>query len=129
MQTFKLSLSLDVRAVVPEGVLRNARLEAKAKDAPEYIRALNAKFPEGDEDNDDQFMLGTLIAHLRGATRAYIRADLETKGIGGRLSPIRAVRTVEIPDDDDARLVRPLPEARTGEHKAKAVLLRSPGVQ
>lgn len=128
MQTFKLGLGLDLRAVVPDSVLNNARLEAKNPDAPGYIRELNKQFPEGTEHNDDQFMLGILIAHLRGSVRAYIRVDLETKGIGGKLSPIKAVRTVEVPDEDDARLIRPLPVPSTNEHKAKAVLLRAPGV-
>lgn len=85
MQTFKLALALDVKAVVPEGFLQEARDEAQKADAPAFLKQLQATYP----DDDDQFML----AILKNATRIHLRGSLinhlSRAGIGGTVSPVR----------------------------------------
>lgn len=85
MQTLKLALALDVKIVVPEGFLQEARKEAQEPNTTPFLKEIQALYPE----DDDQFML----ALLKNATRVHLRGavidHLSRAGLGGTVSPVR----------------------------------------
>lgn len=85
MQTFQVTLTIDTRAVVPEQFLQEARKEALAEDATAFLKAVQAMYPE----DDDQFML----AIVKNAFRAHVRTSLlgfmMRSQIGGSVSPVK----------------------------------------
>jgi hypothetical protein len=85
MQTFQVTLKIDTRAVVPERFLQEARKEAQAEDATPFLKAVQAMYPE----DDDQFML----AVVKNAFRAHVRTSLLDfmlrSQVGGSVSPVQ----------------------------------------
>jgi hypothetical protein len=88
MRTFDLTLEIKARAVVPEDFTKAMR-EAAADKVTASPFLLNAQemFPEDDE--------GFTLHILKHGTRNCIRSELarlyESSGIGGTLSPVKAV--------------------------------------
>ncbi|QQO90773.1 hypothetical protein [Pseudomonas phage Bertil] len=87
MQTFKLSLAVAMTVVVPKEFLAEARKEAQAEDASLFLKTMQDKYPE----DDDQFML----AVVKNAFRSNIRRDqlnfMMRSGIGGAVSPVQII--------------------------------------
>lgn len=85
MQTFKLSVEFDLKAFVPEQFLANMRAEAKAEDATEFLKRVQAEFPE----DDDGFMLALLRHAMRRIVGNAVYQEFQAVGLGGQFSPAK----------------------------------------
>lgn len=85
MQTFKLDLGIEFRVVVPAGFLAEARKEAQAPEATEFLRQLQAAHV----DDDDGFMLGLIKNATRTEVRRNLVGFLEQAGLGASVAPVR----------------------------------------
>lgn len=86
MKTFKLTLSIDLKAIVPEQFEQAMREVAEADDASEFLKNTLTQF----EDDADGFILHVLKHGLRRCVRENVQALFEQSGIGGTLSPVTA---------------------------------------
>ena len=115
MQTFKLALQLQLSAVITQQFLDEARKEAKAENAPLFLKTMQEKFPE----DDDQFMLAVVKNAFRTNTRLGALGFMQRSGIGGKVSPVQIVAEsitqpkdavaafAEATDPDNAKEVQP----------------------
>lgn len=85
MQTFQINLGIDTRAVIPEQFLQEARKEAQAPDATPFLKAMQAKYPE----DDDQFMLAVVKNAFRNHVRRSLLAFMMRSQVGGSVSPVK----------------------------------------
>jgi hypothetical protein len=90
MQTFQVSLKIDVRTVVPEQFLQESRREAQAEDASAFLKRVQELYP----DNDDQFMLAIVKNAVRAQVRHNLIEFLQRSGVGGTVSPVQVVEEV-----------------------------------
>lgn len=86
MRTFKLCLAIDLKAVVPDSVTAAWRADATGDEATPFLKNAQAMFP----DDDEGFTLHILKHGTRACTRSSLRQLLESTGIGGTLSPVKA---------------------------------------
>lgn len=87
MQTFGITLQLSLTTVVPKQFLDEARKEAKAENAPLFLKTMQEKFPE----DDDQFMLAIVKNAFRTNTRVQALTFMGRSGIGGSVSPVQII--------------------------------------
>lgn len=87
MQTFGLTLQLSLTTVVPKQFLDEARKEAQAEGAPLFLKTMQEKFPE----DDDQFMLAIVKNAFRTNTRVGALTFMGRSGIGGSVSPVQII--------------------------------------
>lgn len=87
MQKFGITLQLSLTTVVPKQFLEEARKEAQAEDAPLFLKTMQEKFPE----DDDQFMLAIVKNAFRTNTRLGALGFMQRSGIGGNVSPVQIV--------------------------------------
>lgn len=87
MQTFGITLQLSLSTVVPAQFLAEARKEAQAEGAPLFLKTMQDKFPE----DDDQFMLAIVKNAFRTNTRLGALGFMQRSGIGGKVSPVQIV--------------------------------------
>jgi hypothetical protein len=87
MQTFQVTLKLDIRAVVPERFLQEARAEAVAEGASAFLKRVQELYPE----DDDQFMLAILKNAIRSQVRHNLVDFLQRSGVGGSVSPVQVI--------------------------------------
>lgn len=87
MQTFKLTLQLQLSAVITQQFLDEARKEAQAEDAPLFLKTMQEKFPE----DDDQFMLAIVKNAMRTTVRVSTLNFMASSGVGGSVSPVQIV--------------------------------------
>lgn len=86
MKTFKITLGIDVKAVVPGHVTEAWRTDATSEEATPFLKNAQAMFPEDDEG----FTMHILKHGCRSMVRQSLRTLLEGTGIGGTLSPASA---------------------------------------
>lgn len=86
MRTFKLTLGIDVKVVVPEQFTQLMREQAKADDASEFQKHAQEMFPHDDEE----FTLHILKHGMRREVRGCLVQLFTESGIGCTLSPARA---------------------------------------
>lgn len=86
MRTFKLTIEMDVRVVVPDQFTQMLRDAATAQDASPFLSTAQAMFPDDDE--------GFTLHILKHGTRRHVRHELaalyESSGLGCTLSPVKA---------------------------------------
>lgn len=87
MQTFGLTLQISLTTVVPKQFLEEARKEAQAENAPLFLKTMQEKFPE----DDDQFMLAIVKNAFRTNTRVGALTFMGRSGIGGSVSPVQII--------------------------------------
>lgn len=87
MQTFTLGLNLNCSAVIAQRFLDEARKEAQAPDAPLFLKTMQEKFPE----DDDQFMLAIVKNAFRTTLRRSLLDFMSRSGVGGSVSPVQIV--------------------------------------
>lgn len=91
MQTFGLTLQLNLSAIITKQFLEEARKEGLAAveaGAPLFLKTMQEKFP----DDDDQFMLAIVKNALRTQTRLGLIDFMTKSGVGGRVSPVQIVQ-------------------------------------
>lgn len=88
MRTFDLTLSIDVRVVVPQQFEDMLKADAAAEDASQFLQEARKIHPEGDEEG---FLLFVLKHGLRRHVRQSAVQLFEESGLGGTLSPVTAV--------------------------------------
>lgn len=86
MRTFKLTLGIDVKAVVPQHVTDAWRADAQSEEATPFLKNVQALYP----DDDEAFTLHILKHGTRATVRASLKSLYEGTGIGGTLSPVSA---------------------------------------
>lgn len=87
MQTFGLSLQLNLSAVIAQQFLDEARKEAQAPEASLFLKTMQEKYP----DDDDQFMLAILKNALRTTLRLKTLEFMSRSGVGGSVSPVQII--------------------------------------
>uniref|UniRef100_A0AAU6W2D9 Uncharacterized protein n=1 Tax=Pseudomonas phage Drael01 TaxID=3138533 RepID=A0AAU6W2D9_9VIRU len=87
MQSYAITLQLSLKAVIHDKFLQEARAEAVAPDASLFLRTMQAKFPE----DDDQFMLAVLKNAMRTTVRRGTLDFMARSGVGGSVSPVQVV--------------------------------------
>lgn len=87
MQTFSLSLKLDCTAVITRNFLAEARAEAQKPDASLFLKTMQDKYPE----DDDQFMLAIVKNAYRTTLRHGLHDFMLRSGVGGNVSPVQIV--------------------------------------
>lgn len=85
MQTFNLELALACSAVIPKHFLAEARAEAQKPDASQFLKLMQEKFPE----DDDQFMLAVVKNAFRTTLRVGLLSFMSRSGVGGSVSPVQ----------------------------------------
>ena len=85
MQTFKVDLSIAIKAVIPAEFLAESRKEAQAETATPFLKHVQEEFPE----DDDSFMLAILCNALRTNVRAQAIHFLTSSSVGGTVSPVQ----------------------------------------
>lgn len=94
MQTFKVSLGIDIKAVITQEFLTESRKEAQGEEATPFLKECQARFP----DDDDQFMLMIVCNAFRTQTRHGIMNFMMMSGVGGTVSPVEVLdREVHVP--------------------------------
>lgn len=88
MRTFKLTLSIDMKAVVPEQFIGRMRADAQHSDASEFLQQAQSMFPLPTQD--DEFILHILKHGVRRNVRAELAKLFESSGLGCTLSPATA---------------------------------------
>lgn len=130
MQTFKLSLGIDTRIVVPSEILRELRVMAEEESSPEYMRELHKLHP----NDDDAFVLGVLRANIRGKVRGFLVHMLQGLGLGGSVSPVGVeALPFDIPEADGSGYAAPYDaveaSSKVTHHKPNAQQVkRKPGL-
>lgn len=98
MQTFKLSLGIDLKVVVPDHFLKAAREEAQKADTTVFLKGVQEAHPE----DDDAFMLAIAKNALRNHVRTNTVRFIEASGLGGSVSPVAVeVLEFEIPSKEE----------------------------
>lgn len=92
MQTFKGSVTLDFKAVVPAQFLADLRRQAQAEDATPFLKQLQAAHPV----NDDAFVGAVLKNGLRHSLRDSLIQLFVDSGLGGTVSPA-TIDIIEVP--------------------------------
>lgn len=87
MQTFGLSLQLNLSAVIAQQFLDEARKEAQSPEASLFLKTMQEKYP----DDDDQFMLAILKNALRTTLRLKTLEFMSRSGVGGSVSPVQII--------------------------------------
>lgn len=87
MQTFGLSLQINCTAVIAQQFLDEARKEAMAEDATPFLKTIQAKYAE----DDDQFMLAIVKNAFRTTLRHSLLQFMGRSGVGGSVSPVQIV--------------------------------------
>lgn len=87
MQTFGLSLQINLSAVIAQQFLDEARKEAKTPDTSLFLKSMQEKFPE----DDDQFMLAILKNAMRTTLRTKTLEFMSRSGVGGSVSPVQII--------------------------------------
>ena len=90
MKQYDLEVCMNIKALVPDSLVQKFREQAQQElaggEATPFIEYVNKI------EDDDEFML----AHLRYALRRVIQASVkdlfDSVGIGGTLSPVRAMQ-------------------------------------
>lgn len=85
MQTFQVTLTIDTRVIIREQFLQEARKEALADDATPFLKAVQALYPE----DDDQFMLAVVKNAIRASVRHDLLNFLMRSQCGGSVSPVK----------------------------------------
>lgn len=94
MQTFKLELGLSIKAVITQEFLDESRKEATAPEATAFLKAVQERFPE----DDDQFMLAIVTNAFRTATRYGALNFMSASGVGGTVAPVEILaKEVRVP--------------------------------
>lgn len=94
MQTFKLELGVSLKAVITQQFLDESRKEAQAPEATAFLKAVQERFPE----DDDQFMLAIVTNAFRTATRYGALNFMSVSGVGGTVAPVEIVsKEVHVP--------------------------------
>jgi hypothetical protein len=91
MKAFKVTLGIDVKAVVRDHVTEAWRFDAVSDEATPFLKNAQEMFP----DDDEGFTLHILKHGCRSMVRQSLRTLLEGTGIGGTLSPASAC-TIDI---------------------------------
>ena len=86
MQTFGLSLQLNLSAVIAQQFLDEARKEAQSPEASLFLKTMQEKYPD-----DDQFMLAILKNALRTTLRLKTLEFMSRSGVGGSVSPVQII--------------------------------------
>lgn len=87
MQTFGLTLQINLTAVIAQQFLDEARKEAQSPGATLFLKTMQEKFPE----DDDQFMLAILKNAMRTNLRLSTLNFMSRSGVGGAVSPVQIV--------------------------------------
>lgn len=87
MQTFGLTLQIGCTAVITQNFLDEARKEAMAEDASKFLKTIQEKF----KDDDDQFMLAIVKNAFRTQLRHGLLNFMGNSGVGGSVSPVQIV--------------------------------------
>lgn len=87
MQTFSLSLALNCTAVIAQNFLDEARKEAQDPNASLFLKTIQDKFPE----DDDQFMLAIVKNAYRTTLRRGLLNFMSGSGVGGSVSPVQII--------------------------------------
>ena len=88
MQTFQISLALDIKAVVTQEFLAESRAEATAPEATAFLKECQARFP----NDDDQFMLAIVTNAFRTKVRHDTLQFMLGSGVGGSVSPVQITK-------------------------------------
>ncbi len=83
MRTFKFTLGLDFKVVVPDAFVQSIRDAATAEDASPFLSHAHAENPEDDE----AFILVVLKNGIRKEMRRQLLAMLQNSGLGGTVAP------------------------------------------
>lgn len=94
MQTFRASFTLDLKAIITQNFLDDARKEAQSEEATAFLKECQSRFPE----DDDQFMLAIVTNAFRTTIRHNTLWFMSQSGIGGTVSPVQVSnREVTVP--------------------------------
>ena len=103
---YDLTLSIDIRAAVPDEFTNMMREQARAEDASEFLKQANAI------EDDDEFTLFLLKNGLRKNVRQFVQELFENSGIGGTLAPASVVpRDRSVPADAEPVLASEIAQA------------------
>lgn len=103
MRTFKLTLGMDFKAVVPNSVTAAWRADALSDEATPFLYAANERF----KDDDEGFTLHILKHGCRSMVRQSLVQLLESTGIGGTIAPA-SIKPVDISEDMLPELAQPV---------------------
>lgn len=94
MQTFRVGFAFDMKAVITKDFLAESRKEAQAEGATAFLKAVQERFPE----DDDQFMLAIVTNAFRTSIRHNTLWFMSNSGVGGSVSPVEVTaREVTVP--------------------------------
>lgn len=83
MRTFKLTLGMDVRVVVPDQFVADMREVAQQPDATAFLKKVQEDYPTDDET--------FILQIIKNGTRKHVRLSLaslyESSGLGCTLAP------------------------------------------
>lgn len=103
MRTFKLTLGMDFKAVVPNSVTAAWRADAESAEATPFLKTANDMF----KDDDEGFTLHILKHGCRNMVRQSLVQLLESTGIGGTIAPA-SIKPVDISEDMLPELAQPV---------------------
>lgn len=98
MRSYDLTLSLDMRAIVPEQFTQEYRKQAQAEDASPFLKQAQEQFP----DDDEGFTLAVLKNGMRIGVRAAVIDLFESSGIGCHLAPAHLKQRDRTPPENAA---------------------------
>lgn len=83
MKTFKGTVGLDFKAIVPDVILAALRKDAQDEDTTPFLKQCQAQFPT----DDDGFLAAIIKNGVRRELRESLVSLLERGGMGGTVSP------------------------------------------
>lgn len=99
MRSFNLTIGTTATISVPDQFLADMRIDAKAEDAPPFLKAMQEQHPE----DDDAFLLGILQNGVRIGVREELTRITQKAGMGLRLAPAQVLGTSRKPPPEDAQ--------------------------
>lgn len=96
MQTFKGTVSLDFKAVVPSTFLQECRDIAAGDNPSPFLLAVQKQHPV----NDDAFIAAVLSNGVRRTLRNSLADLLHTSGMGGTVAPASITITEAVREHD-----------------------------
>lgn len=93
MRTFKFTLGLDFKVVVPDAFVKEIRAAATAPDASAFLSMVQSEHP----DDDEAFILTVLKNGIRKEMRFQLLAMLQHSGLGGTVAPA-SIEPIDISD-------------------------------
>lgn len=101
MRSFNLTIGTTATISVPDQFLIDMRIDAKADDAPPFLKAMQEQHP----DDDDGFLLAILQNGVRIGVREELTRITQAAGMGLRLAPAQVLGTSRKPPPEDAQPV------------------------